>query len=152
MILKQKNIIKSHSLHIGFYVHEKRKEKSTISSMTLIKHYGDNVSLIYSNTDLLLLEFKDVAAIETELLKSHFVEYTDFWNYPKEHPLYNESRKGQLGLLKSETANDYSSKIICIQQKYYSILLNSDSTKQQHILYSCTSMPASNNSFSKLPE
>ena len=53
----------------------------------------------------------------------------DFSNYPREHALYDESRKGKLGLLKSETADVYPSEIICLQPKCYSILLHSDSTK-----------------------
>ena len=130
MILKQKNIKMSHPLHVGFYVLEKAKAKIySFFYDTLKPHYGDNVSLIYSDTDSLLLQLKGVDDIEAEMRKSPLADFMDFSNYPKQHPMYDDTRQGQLGLLKSETGDDYPSEIICLQPKCYSILLNSDSRK-----------------------
>jgi hypothetical protein len=52
----------------------------------------------------------------------------DFSNL-KGNKLYDTSRQGELGLLKSETGYDYPNEIICLQPKAYSILLNSDIVK-----------------------
>lgn len=80
-----------------YWKRQKKKYTVYMYSDTLETPFVDTVSLIYSDTDSLLLEFKAVDNIETELGKSTLVEYMDFSNYSKEHPLYDETR----------TANDY---------------------------------------------
>ena len=67
--------------------------------------------------------------IEDELMKEPLKSLMDFSNYPTSHPLFNDSHKGKLGLLKSETADDYPNECICLQAKCYSIMLNSECRK-----------------------
>jgi len=61
-------------------------------------HYGERASLIYSDTDgfILSLEIED---LKSELLNYPLRDYIDRSNFPADHELYNNSRKGQLGLL-----------------------------------------------------
>ena len=43
-------------------------------------------------------------------------------NFPPGHDLYHNSRKGQLGLLKSQTGHVAIKEVICLAPKAYSIL------------------------------
>lgn len=47
----------------------------------------------------------------------------DFPNFPKTHPLYDNSRRGQLGLLKSEVGDREIMEVIVLQAKSYSVQL-----------------------------
>ena len=52
--------------------------------------------------------------------------YIDFSNYKSDHPLHSTSRKGQLGLLKSETGEKKIIEYVGIRPKVYSLLVEGD--------------------------
>jgi hypothetical protein len=129
MVLAQREIKMSHPTYAGYMILEKAKKKIYTFFYDVLKpHYGDAVKLVYSDTDSLLLLFEGVHDIEVEMAKEPLKTYMDFSNL-KGNKLYDTSRQGELGLLKSETGSDYPNEIVCLQPKAYSILLNSDTVK-----------------------
>ena len=67
---------------------------------TIQKHFGkDNVSLCFSDTDSFLLKVKcNNLEREMKRLKRMF----DFSKYPKQHPLFDDSKANQLFYFKDE--------------------------------------------------
>ena len=61
---------------------------------TLKRKYGSNCTLLYTDTDSLLVDLKtpDVYA-DMESMKTHY----DFSVYPKDHPLFSEQNKKVIG-------------------------------------------------------
>ena len=55
--------------------------------------------------------------------------YMDRSNFPKDHEYFNNDCKGELGLLKSETAEKRIAGVIALQPKCYCLKLEGDSTK-----------------------
>jgi len=85
--------------YIGYHILELAKYHLYHFWYTVMKdHYGERASLIYSDTDgfILSLEIED---LKSELLNYPLRDYIDRSNFPADHELYNNSRKGQLGLL-----------------------------------------------------
>ena len=85
--------------------------------------YGDNVKLVYTDTDSYVLKiytddlYKDFASPQLR-------EYIDTSNFPDSHPSYSNENKGKLGCLKSEVGADYIVEIICLKPKTYSIRIH----------------------------
>ena len=80
------------------------------------------------DTDSFLLNFEGVDVykeMKTGLISQHM----DFSNFPVDHELYDDTRKGQLGLLKSETAERPIVEAICLAPKCYSILQDNGKVK-----------------------
>ena len=61
--------------------------------------FGERAKLLMTDTDSLVYGIES-SDITTEL--SNIKEHFDFSNYPKYHPLYDDSHKAQVGLLKDE--------------------------------------------------
>ena len=129
MKLSSDKIELKYPLYIGWFVLELSKyHMYDLFYNVFKKHYGDNVSLIYMDTDSFLLEFKNLDVYE-EMAKEPLSDYMDTSNFPKKHPLFNEDNKGKLGLLKSETADIPIVEAICLAPKTYSVHLENDSIK-----------------------
>ena len=85
----------------------------------LKKKYGENCTLLYTDTDSLLVDiktddvYKDMAETKDEY---------DFSDYPKDHPLYNETNKKTIGKMKDECAGTPIAEYIGLRQKLYSVL------------------------------
>ena len=92
------------------------------------KHYKNDVSLIYMDTDSFLLNFDGIDILD-EVAKGPLANYMDLSNFDVNHPSYNNANKGKLGLLKSETGSIPLKEAICLQPKCYSILLDNNSCK-----------------------
>lgn len=84
------------------------------------RKYGENIRLIYSDTDSLVMHhyceniFDEMKKIE---------KIMDFSNFPKTHFLFNENNKKKLGFLKDETAGQYIKEFIALKSKLYSFEL-----------------------------
>ena len=67
----------------------------------LKKKYGENCTLLYTDTDSLLVDIKtkDVYKDMSETKDEY-----DFSDYPTDHPLYDEKHKKVIGKLKDECA------------------------------------------------
>ena len=130
MVMGQKNVKMNHPIYVGYTILERAKAKIYSFFYDVLKpHYGERVHLVYTDTDSLLLEFEGVENIEEELVKEPMKSFMDFSNFPCDHPLFDESRKGRLGLLKSETGSRSIVEIICLQPKAYSALMADDEQK-----------------------
>ena len=80
------------------------------------------------DTDSFLLDFKNVDVYK-EMQSGALKEHLDLSNFPTDHYLYSGQNKGKLGLLKSETADNPISEVICLAQKCYSVLLEDGTVK-----------------------
>jgi hypothetical protein len=83
------------------------------------KKYKENCTLLYTDTDSLLLDIKceniytDMHEMEDEF---------DFSDYPKDHYLYNDKNKKSIGKFKDECSGIPIAEYIGLRPKLYSIL------------------------------
>ena len=85
----------------------------------LKKKYGENCTLLYTDTDSLLVDIKtkDVYKDMSETKDEY-----DFSDYPTDHPLYDETNKKVIGKLKDECAGAPIAEYIGLRPKLYSVL------------------------------
>ena len=81
--------------------------------------YGENVELIYTDTDSLLLEIKTDNFYED--MRKNIHEY-DTSDYPLSHYLHDKKNKKVLGKMKDECAGGVIKEVICLRPKMYSIV------------------------------
>ena len=85
----------------------------------LKKKYSENCTLLYTDTDSLLVDiktndvYKDMGGTNNEY---------DFSDYPKDHPLHNEENKKAIGKFKDECAGTPIAEYIGLRPKLYSVL------------------------------
>jgi len=85
----------------------------------LKKRYSDKVRLLMTDTDSLVYE------VETENLERDLFEmreHFDLSNFPKSHPLYDETNKAVVGKFKIETGHHNITEFVGIRSKVYSFL------------------------------
>ncbi|XP_069950770.1 uncharacterized protein [Cherax quadricarinatus] len=115
-------------LYLGFQILEIAKKKLYHFWYKVLKqHYGDDVRLLYTDTDSYIFSLK-CKDLYTELKSEPLLGYMDFSNFSPEHPLYDDSRKGELGLLKSEMCDNHISELIALKAKMYSVKIAGRST------------------------
>ena len=85
----------------------------------LKKKYGENCTLLYTDTDSLLvyIKTKDVYKDMSETKDEY-----DFSDYPTDHPLNDETNKKVIGKLKDECADAPIVEYIGLRPKLYSVL------------------------------
>ena len=85
----------------------------------LKKKYGENCTLLYTDTDSLLVDIKtkDVYKDMSETKDEY-----DISDYPKDHPLYDETNKKVIGKMKDECAGTPIAEYIGLRPKLYSVL------------------------------
>ena len=85
---------------------------------TLKRKYGSQCTLLYTDTDSLLVDLKnpDVYA-DMESMKTHYV----FSDYPKDHPLFSEQNKKAIGKFKDECSSTPIAEYVELRPKMYSI-------------------------------
>ena len=107
-------------IYVGFSVHDLSKYLMYDWYYNkLKKKYGENCTLLYIDTDSLLVDIK------TEDVYKDMSETTDeydFSNYPKHHPLYDETNKKVTGKTKDECAGTPIAEYIGLRPKLYSVL------------------------------
>ena len=86
---------------------------------TLKRKYGSQCTLLYTDTDSLLVDLKtpDVYA-DMESMKTHY----DFSDYPKDHQLFSEQNKKAIGKFKDECSGTPIAEYVGLRPKMYSIL------------------------------
>ena len=84
---------------------------------TLQPYFGEkNLELLYQDTDSFVLKIRtDDLQKDLMELKDHF----DFSNYPKDHPLYDASKKKVPGYFKDELAGEEMTEFIALRSKMY---------------------------------
>ena len=75
-----------------------------------------------------LLNFEGVDVYK-EIKEGKPKELMDLSNFLVDHELHDNTRKGELGILKSETPNIPIAEAICLAPKCYSILLDNNNVK-----------------------
>ena len=118
-------------LHLGWFILERSKTfMYDLFYNKIKKWYPDGkVSLAYTDTDSLLLVFHGLDFMH-EVKYGKISGILDRSNFGAEHPLYDDTNKGKLGFLKSETGPIAIKEVIALQAKCYSILLDNDSSKR----------------------
>ena len=101
----------------------------------LQKKYGKNCTLLYTNTDSLLVDIKteDVYKDMSETKDEY-----DFSDYPTDHPLYDERSKKVIGKPKDECAGAPTAEYISLRPKLYSVFcerMDNSSKKQKEQKY-----------------
>ncbi|CAG0892350.1 unnamed protein product [Darwinula stevensoni] len=90
-------------------------------------HFGDSLTLCYSDTDSVIIRVENVDAIEKlKAMKSHF----DFSSLPFNHPLYSRENASRQGKFKDETGGKIISELVCLRPKMYSILFAGENEEQ----------------------
>ena len=85
----------------------------------LKKKYGENCTMLYTDTDSLLVDIKtnDIYKDMSETKEDY-----DFSDYPKDHQLHDESNKKVIGKMKDECAGTPIAEYIGLRPKLYTIL------------------------------
>ncbi|XP_015781336.1 uncharacterized protein LOC107359368 [Tetranychus urticae] len=91
-------------------------------------HYQENLQLIYSDTDSLLIEIKS-NSLNQDMAK--FSNIMDFSDLPKDHPLYSEHNKKKIGCLKDEMSGEVIDEVIAIRPKLYAIKTTKGQVKKK---------------------
>ncbi|GIX84042.1 uncharacterized protein CDAR_270461 [Caerostris darwini] len=100
--MKKPNLVLDKPIFIGFCVLELSKLQMFKLYYTHFKsYYGSKCELLYTDTDSLYMniETKDVYQDLRRKVKS----ILDLSNFERDSPMFDDSNKGKLGLLKSET-------------------------------------------------
>ena len=95
---------------------------------TLQPYFGEkHIELLYQDTDsfVLKIETKDLQQ-DLFQLKEHF----DFSNYPRNHPLYDNSKKKVPGYFKDELAGEEMTEFIALRSKMYAYKTHDNETKK----------------------
>ncbi|XP_023225337.1 uncharacterized protein LOC111626253 [Centruroides sculpturatus] len=125
--MKKPNLILDKPIYIGFCVLELSKLHIYETFYKIFKNrYGENVHLLYTDTDSLTLQIYTNDVYED--FKS-FPDIFDFSNYPKTHKLYNEANKNKLGYFKDETLSKPIIEFCSLKPKMYSYIFDKQNKK-----------------------
>src|SRR6266700_6525853 len=129
IIKMKKNAVKlDKPLFIGFTVLELSKFwMYTLHYKLFKKYYGDNLQLVYTDTDSFVYAIQTDNFIEE--LGTVFSDIIDFSNFDKKHPLYSEQNKKKVGYLKSEYGEKPVNEFVGLKSKLYSIVYDDDKNK-----------------------
>ena len=85
----------------------------------LKKLYGENVRLLYTDTDSLIVK------VDTEDIYANMLKHADLYdisNYSPGHPLYSDQNKKVIGKLKDELGGKVMTEFIGLRPKMYSYI------------------------------
>lgn len=115
-------------IYIGFTVLELSKFLMFSTYYQRFKPiYGPNVKLNYFDTDSYLLEIRTKNLWKD--FENHFKDIMDFSNFDKDHPLYDNTRAKEIGLLKCEYGNLQIKYFCGLKAKLYSIIYGENINK-----------------------
>ena len=118
-----KKILLDVPIYVGSTILQLAKHQYWDFYYNVIKaNFGDKASLIYGDTDSMLLEFivDPDSSLEDLLENTILKQYIDRSNF-KDSSLKDDTFKGKSGYLKSETADDVIRSAILLKPKLYSI-------------------------------
>ena len=123
VIRKQGRVVLDRCYAVGFTILERSKDFMFRQYYyKILPRLGgvDLCKVVMSDTDSLILRVLYVSKWRClEALR----EFMDFSNYPKNHPLYSENNKMQLGFWKDEMEGRYNMyAVVCIRSKAYAYL------------------------------
>jgi len=91
---------------------------------TMKKHFGDNLRLMYTDTDSFIYYIITDNFYNDLLNKQGLLECMDTSNLPHEHPCYTSSRKKIPGLFSDETDGHTMTEFIALRAKSYAYILD----------------------------
>jgi hypothetical protein len=116
-------IVLDQPIHVGFHILENSKlEMYNLFHKVIKPNYGDNVKLLYSDTDSFILGFTGVDDIYQEMSSGALAPYMDMSNYDPSSIFFDNSRKGAFSCLKDEMGGQVVTEAICLLPKSYSLL------------------------------
>ena len=125
--LKKLKVMLDKPIYIGFSILDISKGLMyELLYKHLIKRYGKNIILLFSDTDSFLV------IVLTEDFHEDMQEMNylfDTSNYPKDHFLYDESKKKAVGFFKDEMGGKPIVQFVGLRPKMYSILTVDDNKK-----------------------
>lgn len=89
--------------------------------------YGANCSLLYTDTDSLIMHIK-CDDFYKDMEKD--LDLYDTSNYPPDHPCYSKTNKKISGKLKDECGRKPIKEVVCLRSKMYSIVKEGDNVKK----------------------
>jgi hypothetical protein len=89
--------------------------------------YGDNCSLLFTDTDSLCYELRTDDVYSDMMLDSHRFDTS---NFPQDHFLYSDKNKKVLGKMKDELDGRIITEFVGLRSKMYSILEQSGASKK----------------------
>ncbi|GBM87305.1 hypothetical protein AVEN_107421-1 [Araneus ventricosus] len=85
----------------------------------IFKKYGDKARLLFTDTDSLCYEIT-TGDLNDDL--ENMKNYFDFSDYPRDHPLYSDVTKKNIGFFKDELNGQPCLEFVGLRSKMYSIL------------------------------
>ena len=124
-VRKSKRILKLNKpIIVGFCILELSKTHMyDFWYNTLKKRYGDNIHLLFTDTDSLCY------SVQTDDLYKDIEEMNDLYDtsdFPKDHFLYSKFNKKVIGNFKPEFKDKLITEVIAPTQKCYSVLLEDE--------------------------
>ena len=84
----------------------------------MVKRYKNKIELLYQDTDSLTYEI-ETDDIYKDMSENGFKEYFDFSDYPKNHPLYDETNKKVIGKFKDELKGSIMTQMVALKPKQH---------------------------------
>ena len=112
-------LILNKSTYVGFSVLDLSKHLMYDWYYNKLKKYSENCTLLYTHTDSLLVDIKTKDAYKD---MSEIKDDYDFSDYPKDHPLCDETNKKVIGKMKDECAGTPIAEYIGLRPKLHSVL------------------------------
>ncbi|GFV92207.1 uncharacterized protein TNCV_1896431 [Trichonephila clavipes] len=126
--MKQTDLRLDKPIYIGFTVLEISKLRLNELYFSYFKKFYDSkCTLLYTDTDSLSMHIETPNVYDD--IQHNFTEIMDLSNFEKGHPLFNETNKGRLGTLKSETCLPLK-EFVGLKPKMYSLLCEDRSEKK----------------------
>ena len=96
--------------------------------------YKSRMSLIYSDTDSLLVEVKSNSLNDEMKSFSDIMDYSDL---PKENPLSSDHNKKRIGCLKDEMAGEVIEEVVALRPKLYAVKTKQNVHKKAKGIQKC---------------
>jgi hypothetical protein len=118
-------------IYIGFAVLDVSKSLTyDYHYNTMKKHFGNNLRLMYTDTDSLIYHITTENFYDDLLNKPGLLECMDTFNLPHEHSCYTSSRKKIPGLFSDETDGRTMTEFIALRAKSYAYILDNKEKNQ----------------------
>lgn len=96
----------------------------------MLAKYGDKLSLCYQDTDSKIYDIETDDFYEDVKNDLEFKKYFDFSDYPKDHPLYDETNKKIIGKFKDELNGKIMEEFVGLKPKQYAFKVDGEEKKK----------------------
>lgn len=116
--MRRSRIVFNKPIYAGFAVLELSKLLMYSTYYERIQNMFNDVKLIYTDTDSLVLHIKNSGNIYKTMLENK--DLFDLSDYPKDHILHSDENKKVVGKMKDELSGNVMNKFISLRSKMYS--------------------------------